>query len=132
MRCVLRVVGLGLVLLGAWATAAGAQLTPVARTLQAQATEVGQGSVVKTSGLHHKTVAIEIAGAGVIHVECSIDNGVSFDTIEDTTFSEQTVPACGSPPNRCLIDLPVSCTDMRAPITTCTDCSITAKIFAEP
>ena len=122
------IVGIGFLAL---VTAAGAQTLPVNRTLQAAATAVGPGVSVKTTGFRYKTVAIEISGTGTIRVECSIDNGVTYDIVTDTTLTEAELPPCGPPPNRCLLDVPVSCTDVRTPIVACTGCTISSKLYAE-
>lgn len=105
----------------------------VKRVLQAQATTIGPGVVMDTSNRRNKTIAYEFScsqgGTGSIRAECSIDDGQTFDLVQDTVYTE--ADNCGPPPNRCLLDIPASCTQIRTPITAVSGCIISSKGYAE-
>lgn len=109
----------------------GQDVTPLAvkRALQSQATSVGPGLTLETTDRRYKTIRYEITGTGEIRTECSIDGGLTFDVVLDTTYDQ--TDGCNAPPNRCLLDIPASCTHVRTPITVCTGCTISSFAYAE-
>lgn len=111
--------------------AAGQDVTVLAvkRALQSQATTVGPGLTLETTDRRYKTIRYEISGTGEIRAECSIDGGLTFDVVLDTTYDQ--ADGCNAAPNRCLLDIPASCSHIRTPITVCTGCTISSFAYAE-
>ena len=111
--------------------------TPIARVLQAAVTADGPGSSMSTGARPDITVAVQISGTATVKVLCSVDNGLTYDLVQDSTLTQAS--GCGTPSwdgsqagaDRCVLSIHGSCTNILTPVSNCSGCVVTTKVYAQ-